>query len=124
MNTNQAHQLINEIESSLYDGTPWHYFWRATFNEMEASKIDRLFHEALAKLHVLGALDADFNQFINIFIRAQIQRFYNQLYQNRKWHLLHGYVYAYDDVLEFVRQSQELVDLLRKKVNQMRSDAA
>ena len=118
MNTNQAHQLINEIETSLYDGTPWHYFWRATFNEMKASKIDRLFHEALAKLHALGALDADFNQFINIFIRSQIQRFYNQLYQNRKWHLLHGYVYAYDDVLKFVRQSQELVDLLRKKVSQ------
>lgn len=68
-------------------------FWRSALNEIRAGYVYGLFHE-VAKLHATGtgALDADLNNFISTFIRLQLQRFYEQLYKNRRWHLINGQV--------------------------------
>lgn len=123
MNIHQARGLLNEIEALLYSGSGWDMFWRNVLNEIRAGDVDGLFHEALAKLHALGALDADLNNFISIFIRSQIQRFYEQLYKTRRWHLINGHVYTYSDVLHFVKESQTLVELLRKKIEQIHAES-
>ncbi len=85
--------------------------------------VDGAFHESLAKFHALGALDADLNKFISVFIRSQIQRFYDKLYKTRRWHLIHGHVYTYSDVLAFIEESQKLIDAVRNKVEQIHDDA-
>lgn len=123
MNIDQARGLLNEIESLLYSGSGWDMFWRNVLNEIRAGDVDGLFHEALAKLHALGALDNDLNNFISIFIRSQIQRFYEQLYKTRRWHLINGHVYTYSDVLRFVKESQTLIQLLRKKIEQIHAES-
>ncbi|NJO76651.1 MAG: hypothetical protein HC833_24695 [Leptolyngbyaceae cyanobacterium RM1_406_9] len=123
MNIDQARGLLNEIEALLYSGSDWEMFWRNVLNEIRAGDVDGLFHEALAKLHALGALDNDLNNFISIFIRSQIQRFYEQLYKTRRWHLINGHVYTYSDVLRFVRESQTLIQLLRKKIEQIHAES-
>ncbi|UBF25178.1 hypothetical protein K9N68_26685 [Kovacikia minuta CCNUW1] len=123
MNIDQARGLLNEIEALLCSGSGWDIFWRNVLNEIRAGDVDGLFHEALAKLHALGALDADLNNFISIFIRLQIQRFYDQLYKTRRWHLINGHVYTYSDVLCFVEESQTLVQLLREKIEQIHAEA-
>ena len=123
MNINQARNLLNEIEALLYSGSDWDKFWRNALNEIRAGDIDGLFHEALAKLHALGALDSDLNNFISIFIRLQIQRFYEQLYKTRRWHIINGHVYTYSDVLGFVKESQPLIQLLRQKIEQIHAES-
>ena len=123
MNINQARNLLNEIEALLYSGSGWDKFWRNALNEIRAGDIDGLFHEALAKLHALGALDSDLNNFISIFIRLQIQRFYEQLYKTRRWHIINGHVYTYSDVLGFVKESQPLIQLLRQKIEQIHAES-
>lgn len=123
MNIDQARGLLDEIEALLYSGSGWDMFWRNVLNEIRAGDVDGPFHEALVKLHALGALDAGLNEFINIFIRSQIQRFYNQLYKTRRWHLINGHVYTYSDVLRFVEESQTVIQLLRKKIEQIHADA-
>jgi len=123
MNIDQARGLLNDIEALLYSGSDWDMFWRNVLNEIRAGDVDGIFHEALAKIHALGALDSDLNDFISIFIRSQIQRFYNDLYKTRRWHLINGHVYTYLDVLRFVKESQTLVQLLRKKVEQIHAEA-
>ncbi len=123
MNIEQARGLLNEIEALLYSGSDWDIFWRNVLNEIRAGDVDGLFYEALAKLHALGALDADLNNFINIFIRSQIQRFYEQLYRTRRWHLINGHVYTYSDVLRFVKESQPLIQLLRNKIEQIHAES-
>lgn len=123
MNIHQARGLLNEIEALLYSGSGWDTFWRSALNEIRAGDVDGPFHEALAKFHALGALDTDLNNFISIFIRSQIQRFYEQLYKTRRWHLINGHVYTYSDVLRFVKESETLIQLLRKKVEQIHSDS-
>jgi hypothetical protein len=111
------------IEALLYSGSGWDMFWRNVLNEIRAGDVDGLFHEALAKLHALGALDNDLSNFINIFIRSQIQRFYEQLYKTRRWHLINGHVYTYSAVLRFVKESQTLIQLLRKKIEQIHAES-
>lgn len=123
MNIDQARGLLNEIEALLYSGSGWDMLWRNVLNEIRAGDVDGLFHEALAKLHALGALDNDLNSFISIFIRSQIQRFYEQLYKTRRWHLINGHVYTYSDVLRFVKESQTLIQLLRKKIEQIHAES-
>lgn len=123
MNIDQARGLLNEIEALLYSGSGWDMFWRNVLNEIRAGDVDGLFHEAIAKLHALGALDNDLNNFISIFIRSQIQRFYEQLYKTRRWHLINGHVYDYSEVLRFVKESQTLIQLLRKKVEQIHTES-
>lgn len=123
MNINQARRLLYEIEALLYSGSDIEHFLRNVFNEMPTKSVDESFCEALAKLHALGALDTNLNNFINIFIRSQIQRFYEQLYRTRRWHLIHGHVYTYSDVLRFVNESQTLILLLRKKLNQIHAES-
>lgn len=123
MNIDQARCLLNEIETLLHSDSSWDMFWRSALNEIRAGDVDGLFHEALAKLHALGALDADLNNFISIFIRSQIQRFYDQLYKNRRWHLINGHVYTYSDVLCFVKESQTLIQLLRQKIEQIHAES-
>lgn len=123
MNIYQARGLLNEIEALLHSGSDWDMFWRNALNEIRAGDVDGLFHEALAKFHALGALDNDLNDFINTFIRSQIQRFYEQLYKTRKWHLINGHVYTYSDVLRFVQESQTLIQLLRKKIEQIHAES-
>jgi len=123
MNIDQARGLLNEIEALLYSGSGWDMFWRNVLNEIRAGDVDGLFHEALAKLHALGALDKDLNNFISIFIRSQLQRFYEQLYKTRRWHLINGHVYTYSDVLRFVKESQTLIQLLRKKIEQIHAES-
>ncbi|MFB2835167.1 hypothetical protein [Floridanema evergladense] len=123
MNIVQARCLLNEIEALLYSGSNWDIFWRNVLNEIRGGDVDGLFYEALAKLHALGALDVELNNFINIFIRSQIQRFYDQLYKTRRWHLINGHVYAYSDVVNFVRESQPLIQLLRKKIEEIHAES-
>ncbi len=123
MNIDQACVLLDEIEALLYSGSNSDAFWRNVLNEIRAGDVDGLFHEALAKLHALGALDNDLNNFISIFIRSQIQRFYEQLYKTRRWHLINGHVYTYSDVLCFVKESQTLIQLLRKKIEQIHAES-
>ena len=123
MNIKQARGLLNEIEALLYSGSDWDIFWRNVLNEIRAGDVDGLFYEALAKLHALGALDAELNNFINIFIRSQIQRFYDRLYKTRRWHLINGHVYTYSDVLSFVKESQPLIQLLRNKIEQIHAES-
>ncbi|OKH31546.1 hypothetical protein NIES2119_28485 [[Phormidium ambiguum] IAM M-71] len=123
MNIEQARCLLNEIEALLYSGSNWDIFWRNVLNEIRAGDVDGLFYEALAKLHALGALDAELNNFINIFIRSQIQRFYDRLYKTRRWHLINGHVYTYSDVVNFVKESQPLIQLLRKKIEQIHAES-
>lgn len=123
MNIEQARCLLNEIEALLYSGSDWDIFWRNVLNEIRAGDVDGLFYEALAKLHALGALDAELNNFINIFIRSQIQRFYDRLYKTRRWHLINGHVYTYSDVVNFVRESQPLIQLLRNKIEQIHAES-
>ena len=123
MNIEQARGLLNEIEALLYSGSDWDIFWRNVFNEIRAGDVDGLFYEALTKLHALGALDADLNNFINIFIRSQIQRFYDRLYKTRRWHLINGHVYTYSDVLCFVKESKPLIQLLRNKIEQIHAES-
>lgn len=123
MNIDQARGLLNEIESLLCSGSGWDMFWRSALNEIRAGDVDGLFHEALAKLHALGALDDGLDKFISIFIRSQIQRFYEHLYKTRRWHLINGHVYTYSDVLHFVKESQTLVQLLRKKIEQIHAES-
>jgi len=122
MNINQAIGLVNDIESLLYSGSGWDFFWRDVFNEIRAGDVDGLFTEALVKLDALGALNHELDQFINDFIRVQLHRFYNDLYRNRRWHLINGHVYTYSDVLKFTEESKELIQLLRKKVGKMGSE--
>jgi hypothetical protein len=119
MNIYEARGLLNEIESLLYSGNEWDVFWRNFLNEIRAGDVDGLFHEALAKLHALGALDKDLNDFISVFIRSQIQRFYEDLYKTRRWHLTNGHVYTFSDVIRFVEESYELIKLVRCKVEQI-----
>lgn len=123
MNINQARGLLNQIEALLYSGTYWDMFWRNISNEIRAGDVDGLFHEALAKLHALGALDTNLNDFISIFIRSQIQRFYNKLYRTRRWHLIHKHVYTYADVLSFVEDSQALIHSLREKIEKIHAES-
>ncbi|BAU14558.1 hypothetical protein LEP3755_51070 [Leptolyngbya sp. NIES-3755] len=119
MTINQARSLINETESLLYSGSKLDIFFRTVFNEIRVADVDGAFIEALDKLHTLGAFDAELNSFISIFIRSQIQHFYDELYKNRKFHLIHGYVYTYSEVLRFVEKSRELIQRLRNKVEQI-----
>lgn len=123
MNIDQARGLLNEIDALLYSGSGWDMFWRNALNEIRAGDVDGLFHEAMAKFHALGALDADLNEFINIFIRSQVQKFYNQLYKTRRWHLINGHVYTYSDVLIFVEQSKKTIHLVRDKVERIHTDS-
>ncbi|MBE9228545.1 hypothetical protein IQ264_24315 [Phormidium sp. LEGE 05292] len=123
MNIEQARCLLNEIEALLYSGSNWDIFWRNVLNEIRGGDVDGLFYEALAKLHALGALDAELNNFINIFIRSQIQRFYDRLYKTLRWHLINGHVYTYSDVVNFVRESQPLIQLLRNKIEQIHAES-
>ncbi len=123
MNINQARGLLNQIEALLYSGTDWDIFWRNISNEIRAGDVDGLFHEALVKLHALGALDINLNDFISVFIRSQIQRFYKELYRTRRWHLIHKHVYTYSDVLSFVEDSQTLINLLRKKIEKIHAES-
>lgn len=115
----QARCLINEIESLLYSGSKLDMIFRTVFNEIRVADVDGTFIEALDKLHTLGAFDAELNNFIHVFIRSQIQRFYDELYKNRRFHLIHGHIYVYSDVLKFVEKSQELIQRLRNKVEQI-----
>jgi hypothetical protein len=123
MNIDQARSLLNEIEALLHSGSSWDIFWRSVLNEIRAGDVDGLFHEALAKLHALGALDTELNNFISIFTRSQIQRFYEKLYKTRRWHLINGHVYKYSDVLLFVNESQTLIQLLCKKIEQIHAES-
>lgn len=123
MNIDQARGLLDEIESLLYSGSDWNFFWRNTLNEIRAGDVDGLFHEAIVKFNALGALDAGLNNFISIFIRSQIKRFYDQLYKTRRWHLINGHVYTYSDVLSFVEESKKLIQLVRNKVEQIHDEA-
>jgi hypothetical protein len=123
MNIDQARSLLNEIEALLHSGSSWDMFWRSVLNEIRAGDVDGLFHEALAKLHALGALDTELNNFISIFTRSQIQRFYEKLYKTRRWHLINGHVYKYSDVLLFVNESQTLIQLLCKKIEQIHAES-
>jgi hypothetical protein len=123
MHIDQARGLLNEIEALLCSGSVWDAFWRNVLNEIRAGDVDGLFHEALAKIHALGALDPDLNEFINLFIRSQIQRFYEKLYKTRRWHLINGHVYTYSDVLCFVESSQALIQKLRKKIEQIHNES-
>jgi hypothetical protein len=123
MNIDQAHGLLNEIQTLLYSGSDWDIFWRNVSNEIRVADVDGAFHEALTKFHALGALDADLNTFISVFIRSQIQRFYDKLYKTRRWHLMHGHVYTYSDVLAFIEESQKLIDAIRNKVEQIHDEA-
>ncbi|MBW4421074.1 MAG: hypothetical protein KME13_17865 [Myxacorys californica WJT36-NPBG1] len=123
MDIDQARQLLRDIEVLLYQGSHWDLFWRHLSNEIRVADVDGPFHEACAKLDALGALDADLDQFLNDFIRDQIKRFYEQLYTARNWHLIHGYVYRYSDVLAFVKESQVLLDLLKAKIERIHEAA-
>jgi hypothetical protein len=123
MNIDQARGLLNEIEALLYSGSDWDMFWRNALNEIRAGDVDGLFHEAMAKFHALGALDSDLNKFISIFIRSQVQKFYDQLYKTRRWHLINGHVYTYSDVLRFVGESKETIKLLRNKIEQIHTES-
>ncbi len=123
MNIDQARGLLNEIEALLNSGSDWDMFWRNALNEIRAGDVDGLFHEAMAKFHALGALDADLNEFINIFIRSQVQKFYNQLYKTRRWHLINGHVYTYSDVIIFVEQSRKTIQLIRDKVERIHTES-
>jgi hypothetical protein len=124
MNIYEARGLLNEIESLLYSGTGWDLFWRKFLNEIRAGDVDGLFHEALAKLHALGALDKDLNDFISVFIRSQIQRFYEDLYKTRRWHLTNGHVYTFSDVIRFVEKSHDLIRQIRRKVEQINNGSS
>jgi hypothetical protein len=124
MNIYEARVLLTEIESLLYSGTGWDVFWRNFLNEIRAGDVDGLFHEALAKLHALGALDKDLNDFISVFIRSQIQRFYQDLYKTRRWHLTNGHVYTFSDVIKFVEKSHELIRQIRRKVEQINDESS
>lgn len=123
MNIDQARGLLNEIEALLNSGSDWDMFWRNALNEIRAGDVDGLFHEAMAKFHALGALDAGLNDFINVFIRSQVQKFYNQLYKTRRWHLINGHVYTYSDVLTFVEQSRKTIQLIRDKVERIHTES-
>lgn len=123
MNIEQARQLLRDIEVLLYQGSHWDLFWRHISNEIRVADVDGPFHEACVKLDALGALDVELDQFLNDFIRAQIKRFYEQLYATRKWHLLHGHVYRYSDVLAFVKESQALINLLKAKIERIHKAA-
>lgn len=123
MNIDQSRGLLNEIEALLNSGSEWDMFWRNTLNEIRAGDVDGLFHEAMAKFHALGSLDAGLNEFINIFIRSQVQKFYNQLYKTRRWHLINGHVYTYSDVLTFVEQSRKTIQLIRDKVERIHTES-
>lgn len=123
MNIDQARGLLNEIEVLLYSSSDIQRFFRNVFNEIPTRVVDERFVEALAKFNALGALDADLNNFIDKFIRSQIQRFYNQLYRTRRWHLIHVHVYTYSDVLDFVRESQKLIQLLREKIERIHAES-
>lgn len=123
MNIDQARGLLNEIEALLYSGSGWDMFWRNVLNEIRAGDVDGLFHEALAKINALGALDDDLNKFISALIRSQIHQFYEKLYKTRRWHLINGHVYKYTDVLRFIKDSQTLIRLLRNKVEQIHTEA-
>lgn len=124
MNINRARRLISEIEGLMCSGSGWDIFWRNALNEIRAGDVDGPFHEALVKIDALGTLDADLDEFINDFIREQIKRFYKQLYRTRRWHLINGHVYTYSDVLGFVKESQELIRLLRQKIEEIYLPAA
>ena len=124
MNIDQARGLLNEIEALLNSGSDWDMFWRNALNEIRAGDVDGLFHEAMAKFHALGALDSGLNDFINIFIRSQVQKFYNQLYKTRRWHLINGHVYTYSDVLIFVEQSRTTIQLIRDKVERIHTESS
>jgi len=123
MNIEQARQLIRDTEVLLYQGSHWDLFWRHISNEIRVADVDGPFHEACVKLDALGALDPGLNEFLDDFIRQQIKRFYEQLYKTRKWHLLHGHVYRYSDVLTFVKDSQSLINLLKAKVDRIHEAA-
>lgn len=123
MNIDQARGLLNQIESLLFSGSQIEHFLRHLFNEIPTKVVDERFVEALAKLHALGALDAELSDFISIFIRSQIDRFYNQLCKTRRWHLIHGHVYTYANVLHFVNESQMLMRLLRKKIEKCHAES-
>ena len=123
MNIYQARGLLNEIESLLFSGSQIEHFLRNLFNEIPTKVVDERFVEALAKFNALGALDAELNDFISIFIRSQIKQFYDQLYKTRRWHLIHGHVYTYANVLHFINESQILIRLLRKKIEQYHAES-
>jgi len=123
MHIEQARQLIRDTEVLLYQGSHLDLFFRHISNEIRVADVDGPFHEACVKLDALGALDRDLDEFLNDFIRDQIKRFYEQLYTTRKWHLLHGHVYRYSDVLAFVKESQALLDLLKAKVERIHEAA-
>ncbi|MBD2637291.1 hypothetical protein H6G52_18115 [Limnothrix sp. FACHB-881] len=123
MNIDQARGLLSEIEELLRSGSLWDIAWRNILNEIRAGDVDGPFSEALAKIHALGALDHGLNEFINTFIRSQIQQFHQKLYKTRRRHLINGYVYKYSDVLVFVEESQKLVKALRKKIDQIHADS-
>lgn len=123
MNINQARGLLYEIEALLYSGSEIEYVLRYVFDEIPTKVVDERFVEALTKFNALGAFDPTLNDFISIFIRAQIRRHYDQLYKTRRWHLIHGHVYIYSNVLRFVNESQTLILLLRKKINQIHAES-
>jgi len=123
MHIEQARQLLRDIEALLYQGSYLDLFFRQISNEIRVADVDGPFHEACVKLDALGALDTELDQFLNDFIREQMKRFYEQLYTTRKWHLLHGHVYRYSDVLAFVQESQALINLLKAKIERIHEAA-
>jgi hypothetical protein len=123
MDITQARGLLNGIETLLYSSSEIEHFLRSVFNEIPSKVVDERFIEALAKINALGAFDTELNNFINVFVRSQIKKYYDQLYRTRSWHLIHEHVYAYSDVLQFVNETRSLIQLLRKKIEQIHTES-
>jgi vacuolar-type H+-ATPase catalytic subunit A/Vma1 len=123
MDINRAFDALKEIEDLLYAGACWDSFWTHVLHEIWADDVDNRFLEAFAKLNALCLLDNELSQFINSVIKGQARSCYNKLFKTRRSNMLNSRVYAYLDVLCFIKQSQSLTQLLYQKIEQIHEQA-
>jgi uncharacterized protein YerC len=119
MDINYALDVLQEIEDLLYSGSYWNSFWADVLEEVWAEDVDKCFLEAFAKLDDLCSVDQTLHQFINYTIKGEARKYYTQLLKTRQVTLLNSRVYAYLDVLYFVKKIQSLTQRLRQQIDQI-----
>jgi hypothetical protein len=116
MDIDQALDVLQEIEDLLYAGSWWDRFRTCAVHEIWAEDVDNRFLEAFAKLSALGVLDRDLSRFINGRIKGKAREYYTQLLKTRQSNPRNSRVYAYLDVMRFIKQTQTLTRLLYKEI--------
>jgi hypothetical protein len=123
MNTLSAYSLLDEIESLLISFSKPAIRSNLVY-EIWADDIDQQFLEALSKLGLLSRLDAELHHFISLCIKGQLRQAYNQLCKTRASRSRTCRTYKSSDVVLFINNSQNLLQTLRRKIEQVNCNAA